>query len=131
MKILIQGRTKEWKPEDDVNLHDGLRKFGKNWIAIGEAMGKKDLWQIKSRVRMLWLHLRFHPDDKNIDILDILKGAKPEEIPFTEEEKDKIVEGHISFGKDFERIETYIKRSKSKWAIRQYILDITSEDLEK
>ena len=41
------------------------------------------------------------------------------------------MEGHIAFDKDFERIEAYIKRPKSQYAVRDYILELTSKDLEK
>ena len=61
-------------------MKEGLRKFGKNWLAIAHFMDKMDLWQCYSKIKILRLRLRFHPDDKDIELLDIMKKPMPKSL---------------------------------------------------
>ena len=127
---MIDGRNKPWKSKDEKLMHQGLRKFGRNFTAIGEYMGKRDLWQVITKSKILRAYLIRRPDDENIDLLDILRKhrscAKSWLKPMTEDEKDRIIEGYIAFGHEYDKIEQHLEASQSREIIRTYILDMTT-----
>ena len=102
--------SKLWSSEEQERFHEALRKFGKNYQAIGEHIGTKNIYALKQRCKALRKHLRENPEDENNDLLDILNS----EIEMTEDEKDKVLEAHLVYGNDYEKIAEHVGTRSTK-----------------
>ena len=71
--------------------------------------------------------MRSNPNDKDIDLLDILNKPKykykTEHRPFTEEEKDWMIEAYVA-SENFNRVQAHINYSHAIYEIEPYIHDM-------
>ena len=87
--------SNRWTEEEHARFLDAIRKFGKDWDKVAEAVGKKDLMQCRNRYMNLLKGIRRNPEEAD-------KERRCRK--WTEEEHTRFIEAVRKYGKDWDRV---------------------------
>ena len=116
-------------------LIQGIRDHGKDWSKLMSLIPTKGKSQIRSMTQNLISKFEKKPDLPGSDILPILKERADNRTNWTEEEKVKLEEGIIKYGRHVQKLSHLIPTQKPA-AIRFRLLTMTkaaeksSDDLD-
>jgi len=82
-------------------LAAALRKFGKDYYRIREALGRRSIESIQVSCRNLKYEIERNPDHKHADVLPIMQTDASE---FTQDEETRLLTALGEYGRDWRKV---------------------------
>ena len=95
-----------WTKEEVTLLVESIRKYGKNWKKIVPLFETKSRFHVCSYAR--YLKITDKLDEEILTILNIPSDTRNNGLSWTNDERNKLIEGIRMFGKDWRQITDHV-----------------------
>ena len=105
-----------WTDEENEKYKEALHQYGKDCIAISAFMGTRSINAVSRHKSVMIKIMKSNPNEENQRLIALLEARKYGS--WTEEEKEGLTEALQIYGRDVDRIKSYLGGTRSRVAIK-------------